>query len=79
MTVREFESNFLAAFKKEPGGMQPEVFDILDRLFADIDSYSPNCQQGQERPFKISEAALRQESKKALEGLRQFSLRSQKP
>jgi len=68
----EFEKRFLKAFKNEPGGMDTKVFEVLDGLFSDVDSYSPQCQEGKEGPFEISEAALRRQAAKALGDLQRL-------
>ena len=46
MPVGEFEQRYLAAFKAEPGGMDPALFTILDWLFAAVDSYWSEVEPG---------------------------------
>lgn len=66
VTVDEFEKDFLAAFKTEPGPMNPSIYDILENLFAAVDAYWYECLPGQETAFTISEDMLREEANQAL-------------
>ena len=52
--------------------MVPEAFEMLDALFAAVDSYSPNCKAGSETDFEISEAELRRYAAKSLRALRRL-------
>jgi Bacterial self-protective colicin-like immunity len=52
--------------------MDAQVFRILEKLFSDIDSYSPECQEGTETAFEISEPELRRQAAKALSDLRRL-------
>lgn len=70
--AKEFEARYLAAFKSEPGGMSPQLYSVLEKLFEDVDAYWEDCPPGQETAFIISEQRLRQEAKKALELLNHF-------
>ena len=54
LTVEEFERRFVDSFKREPPGMDVTSFRFLDRLFSDVDSYSPNCRLENETAFCIS-------------------------
>ncbi len=66
MSVKEFEQTYLTEFKAETEIVDDELFNILDRLFACVDSYWPGCQEGQETAFEISEAHLRRDAAAAL-------------
>jgi hypothetical protein len=72
LSAGEFEKRYLKAFKSEPGGMETKVFEILEKLFSDVDSYSPDCQEGKESAFEISEVELRRQAAKALNDLRRL-------
>ena len=72
ISAGEFEGRFLKAFKAEPGGMDTKVFAVLDKLFSDVDAYSPDCPDGKETALEISEAELRRQAAKALDRLRQL-------
>ena len=37
--AKAFETSYLRLFKHEPAMLPEEVFDVLDRLFADVDAY----------------------------------------
>ena len=39
LTAVEFETRFLAMFKDEEKPFESSVFDILDRLFSDVDAF----------------------------------------
>jgi hypothetical protein len=69
LPVEEFERRYLAAFKAEPGGMDPAAFAILDRLFGAVDAYWSEVTPEQETPFLISEDRLREYARVALEQL----------
>ena len=69
LSVSDFETRYLAVFKAEPQGMSPDIFKILDQLFADVDAYSPYCSPDQENSFRISEASLRKRASLALKEL----------
>ncbi len=72
ISASEFEDRFLRTFKREPGGMDTKIFEVLDKLFSDVDSYSPDCLEGKNTAFAISEAELRKSAEKALGDLRQL-------
>ena len=70
--VEEFEQKYLALFKSETEVMTSEHFKVLDSLFASVDCYWKECQEGQESKFEISEVQLRKDAHNALEKLRNF-------
>ena len=72
LPVDEFERRYLADFKAEPGGMDPALFTILDRLFGAVDAYWSEVEPGQESPFLISEHRLREEARTALDQLHAY-------
>ncbi len=39
----QFEPIYLALFKNDPGGRPDSVFQVLDALFVDVDSYDSVC------------------------------------
>jgi hypothetical protein len=59
VAIAEFERRYLAEFKAEPAGMDPSLFAILDRLFSDVDSYTPGLGSDEEDDFSITETSLR--------------------
>jgi Bacterial self-protective colicin-like immunity len=69
LAIPDFEAQYLEAFKAQPQGMHPKLFTILDRLFADVDAYSPDCPPDEESAFCISESSLRQRANTALQQL----------
>ena len=40
ITAEEFEVIFLRLYKADPTSWSGEVFDVLDRLFGDVDAFS---------------------------------------
>lgn len=70
ITVEDFESSYLREFKKDSFLDEPELFHVLDRLFAAVDCYWAGCLDGQESEFEISEAQLRRDASIALKFLR---------
>jgi hypothetical protein len=71
LSVQDFETQYLEAFKAQPQGMHPGLFALLDQLFGDVDAYSADCLPGEETAFCISETALRQ---RAAETLKQMEV-----
>ena len=69
LSVSEFETAYLKEFKAETEIMDTNLFKILDHLFACVDSYWRECEEGLESQFEISEAQLRREAKIALQKL----------
>jgi hypothetical protein len=39
MSADEFKEVFVRLYKLDPTRWEPEVFEILDRLFSDVDNY----------------------------------------
>jgi Bacterial self-protective colicin-like immunity len=69
LSVNEFEMVYLKEFKTETEIIDADLFEILDHLFAHVDSYWHECKEGLESQFEISEARLRMEAKIALQKL----------
>jgi hypothetical protein len=42
ISASEFESRYLALFKRDKGKVGGEKFEVLDRLFGDVDAYEPD-------------------------------------
>jgi hypothetical protein len=40
--AREFESRFLKKFKNEKTVLPPDIYELLDELFADVDAFCPD-------------------------------------
>jgi len=68
LTATEFENLYLVVFKRDPIQRPGEVFRILDRLFADVDSYHPDARI-REQTEGIDEDELRARAAEALSGL----------
>ncbi|GBF82202.1 colicin immunity domain-containing protein [Aphanothece sacrum] len=72
LPIQEFETQYLAAFKSQSTGMNPELFQLLDSLFSDVDAYSPDCLPEEETPFIISALSLYKQAAITLEKLNQI-------
>lgn len=72
ISVKEFEKRYndFYGFGFEPNNER--LFNILDRLFCEIDLYWENCQPGQESDFEISEPELRKRAEIALHQLEEY-------
>jgi hypothetical protein len=70
--ANEFESQFLEMFKNETAPISEREFQILDKLFGDVDAYcnEPNLFDPE---FDIDEAELRLSAQKALDELRELT------
>lgn len=67
LEAEEFESVYLALFKNDPTMWPQEVFDVLNRLFTDVDAYSPDpALRGRN---DIDEAELRKQTELAINQL----------
>lgn len=72
VSVEAFEERFLSLFKAEPKGLDEPIYEILNKLFTDVDCYSAECLPGAETAWEISEVQLRREAARALEQLRDY-------
>jgi hypothetical protein len=72
ISANEFESKFLEMFKNETAPISEREFQILDKLFGDVDAYcsEPNLFDPE---FEIDEAELRLSAQKALDELRELT------
>jgi hypothetical protein len=58
--VEEFQATYLNRFKDE-GQMDEELFELLDKLFGDVDSFTTDLKLRTQNPhFYLDEAQLRQ-------------------
>jgi Bacterial self-protective colicin-like immunity len=66
--ANEFESKFLKLFKSDESFRPQKEFDILDRLFSDVDAYckDPELLRKLDPRFNIGEAELRKRAERAL-------------
>jgi hypothetical protein len=65
MPVEEFQAAYLDLFKNE-GQLGEPLFELLDELFGDVDSFTTDPQLLAENPnFYLDEAGLRQKVRKA--------------
>ncbi len=65
----EFEILYLRLFKNDPTMWPQEVFDILNRLFADVDAYSPD--PSLRRPNDLDQDQLRDHTREAMRKLQE--------
>jgi len=64
MPVEEFQATYLDLFKNE-GRLDEQLFELLDELFGDVDSFTADPQLLAENPSSyLDEAGLRQKSGK---------------
>jgi len=68
LTAVEFEVLFLAAFKAEGPRRPPEIFNVLERIFFDVDDFCPD-EELRERAGGIDERELRARVEAAQERL----------
>ena len=69
MPVEEFQATYLDRFKGERSLEEP-LFELLDELFGDIDSFTTDSQLLAENPdFYLNEAKLRQKVRRTVERL----------
>lgn len=71
--MQEFETTFLEWFKNETVFMPEDIFLTLDKLFAEVDAYWPECIPGEETDTMISEQQLRIRAAAALRRLENLS------
>lgn len=65
MPVDEFQLTYLDRFKKEVELEEP-LFELLDELFADVDSFTSDPQLLEEKPaLYLNEATLREKVQRA--------------
>lgn len=69
--VEPFVIVYLHEFKTQPAGMDKKSFLILERLFENIDAYSPSWTEKdeEEKPYRITEKTLKREVKRAFKEL----------
>ncbi|HUF52362.1 MAG TPA: colicin immunity domain-containing protein [Dehalococcoidia bacterium] len=68
MSASEFESEFLRIFKENKQSRPEREYQILDRLFAEVDAYVGDLPID-DPSSEIDEDQLRQEARAALEAL----------
>ncbi len=71
INAEQFEPIYLALFKTDPGGRADPVFQVLDTLFGDVDSYDSNASTTDHG--WIDESELQARAAKALERLRELT------
>jgi hypothetical protein len=69
MSTDEFELVFLRIYKLDPTEWSPEIFEVLDSFFADVDEYCGDDVLRKE-VHGLDEQALRERARATLEGLR---------
>lgn len=75
MTAEQFQLAYQAEFKQEKGGMDRELFLILQDLFEDVDAYWPLWSEEEESPTQLTEKSLRMEVITALQQLEVYQQR----
>lgn len=70
ISADEFEPIYLVLFKNDPGGRPEPIYQVLDTLFGDVDSYDPNPTP--DEPSWIGENELRRRARVALHRLREI-------
>ena len=68
VTASDFEAWYLATYLKDPTIWDPWVFDILDRVFADVDEYVDDPEL-RERAGGLDTEQLRESVRRALAAL----------
>ncbi|CAN7425103.1 MAG: colicin immunity domain-containing protein [Acidovorax sp.] len=69
MSVEEFQGTYLDRFKNE-GQLDEPLFELLDELFGDVDSFTADQQLLTENPgFYLDEAGLREKVRNAVSRL----------
>ena len=72
ISVKEFESIYVDRFKNEDN-LDEQVFELLDELFGDVDSFTTDRNLLAHRPdFYLDEAQLRKKVQVALDRLTAF-------
>lgn len=75
VSAEDFQKRYLDLFKRESRVLNEQLFQLLDRLFADIDAYCGDPKLREELrkvhpTFHLDEEELRQRAVKAFEELR---------
>lgn len=74
ISADELEVIFLRLYKSDATAWSPEIFDVLDRFFADVDSYIED-EQLRVEVHGLDEATLRGRAQQAFEDLRRLAVR----
>jgi len=69
ISANEFEQQFLQLFKVEENFSSKKEFEVLDKLFGDVDAYCSDPDLIEDPEFDITEEELRLSAKQALEEL----------
>lgn len=69
ISADEFEQQFLQLFKGDSKLLPGREFEILDKLFSDVDAYCSDSELIEDPRFDIGEAELRASAQEALEEL----------
>lgn len=69
ISALEFEQNFLQLFKAETSFFSKKEFQILDKLFGDVDAYCSDPDLIEDPEFDLTEEELRLSAKEALDKL----------
>jgi hypothetical protein len=69
ITASEFEVVFLRLFKDDPTDWPPDVYDVLDSFFADVDAYCGD-EELRSKVGGLDDNALRQRASDVFDRLR---------
>lgn len=73
ISAEEFQCAYLERFKNEERKLGGSLYELLEDLFGDVDSFSTNQELLAENPgFYLDEAALREKTAQALKRLIQL-------
>lgn len=72
LSAKEFERHYFNAFRAEAGGMDPDLYHILQALFWAVENYWEGCPPGQETALEISEQQLRLKAHETFTKLEQY-------
>lgn len=67
ISAAEVGAQYTDMFQKQPHGLPEDVFNVLERLFLDLDTFCPD--PSLRAPDSISEVQLREYCQEALNGL----------
>ncbi|WP_199317602.1 colicin immunity domain-containing protein [Richelia sinica] len=73
ISANEFEKKFIQMFKVENNFSSKKQFNILDKLFADVDAYCSDSDLIEDPEFDITEEELRLSAKEALNQLEELA------
>jgi hypothetical protein len=70
ITAQQFDNLYTTLFLKDNQRFNQPLFLILDKLFSDVDCYSPDITEATEDHFHVTAQTLKYEAEKALSALK---------